>query len=261
MMTLKQRLASDELVRVMGVGRILHPNLVRIVGVHGGYHGLWIDLEHCGNGTEQVEIACGVARGVGLDVFCRLAPTDYASVTRCLEAGASGVMAAQIRTPEEAEQFVQWAKFAPRGQRGLNVGGWDADYARLSITQFMERSNRESFVSIQIETVEAVENVDAIASIDGVDLLFVGPSDLSQALGVPGEFLHGKCLAALDAVATACERHGKRWGAVAANPEHARCMIDRGLGMLSPSNDVKIVNAGLKAIETEYGAFFDRPIG
>ena len=81
------------------------------------------------------------------------------------------------------------------------------------------------------------------AAIDGVDLLFVGPSDLSQALGVPGEFLHPKCLAALDAVSAACRAHGKTWGAVSANPEHARAMIQRGLSMLSPSNDVKIVNA------------------
>lgn len=255
--SLKNRIERGEFVRVLGVGRVLHPNLVRIVGVHGGYHGIWIDLEHCGNAVENVEIASGIARSVGLDTFCRLAPTDYASVTRCLEAGASGVMAAQIRTPEEAEQFVRWAKFAPRGDRGLNVGGWDADYARLSIPQFTERANRESLVLIQIETAESVEHVDAIAAIDGVDMLFVGPSDLSLALGVPGEFLHPTCLAALDAVRAACERYGKRWGAVAANPEHARAMVDRGLAMLSPASDVKLLNAGLTAVARDFGDLFE----
>ncbi|MFQ5733885.1 MAG: HpcH/HpaI aldolase/citrate lyase family protein, partial [Planctomycetaceae bacterium] len=177
--------------------------------------------------------------------------------TKCLEAGGGGVMAAQIFSAEQAEEFVRWAKFAPRGARGLNTGGWDARFASIPVTEFCEKSNRESFVAIQIETAQSVEECDAIAAIDGVDLLFVGPSDLSQSLGVLGDFMNPRCLSAIDRVAAACRNHGKHFGAVCVNPEHAAMLIDKGCKMLSPTSDSKIVNAGIAAVKKEYGAYFE----
>lgn len=256
METIKQRLARGQLVRALGVGRVLHHNLVQITGIHGHYHCLWYDLEHVGNSIENLEVALLAARAHGLDTFVRIAPTDYAIVTRCLEAGASGVMTAQITSAAQAEEMVQWLKFHPRGRRGLNTGGFDAGYTKLTIPQFFEKSNRESFLAIQIETLGALEECDAIAAIDGVDLLFVGPSDLSQALGVPGDFFHADCVAALDRVAAACRRHGKHWGAVCMNAKHASLMLERGCKMLSPASDVKLVVAGLQAVERDFPEIF-----
>src|SRR5690606_20619941 len=126
----------------------------------------------------EIELAVIAGRSVGLDSFVRIAPTDYAVVTRCLETGAGGVMAAQIRSAEHAEEFVRWAKFAPRGARGLNTGGFDGGFGNRSPADFTAGANRDSFVAIQIETLGAVEECDAIAAIDGVDHLFVGPADL-----------------------------------------------------------------------------------
>ncbi len=97
-------------------------------------------------------------------------------------------MAAQIFSAAQAEQFVRWAKFMPRSARGLNNGGFDAQYGRIPPAEFCQKANRETFVAIQIETLGAVEECDAIAAIDGVDLLFIGPVDLSQSLGVTGTF-------------------------------------------------------------------------
>lgn len=248
----KQRLQRGELVLAVGVGRLAHHNLIQIIGTHSGFHAIWIDLEHGSLSTEQLEIATLAARGVGLDNFVRLAPTDYAAVTRCLESGAGGVMAAQITSAEHAEQFVQWAKFAPRGHRGLNTSGRDAGFAALSVTEFCEKANRETFVAIQIETLGALNECDQIAAIDGVDLLFIGPADLSQSLGVTGDFFHPKCIEAMDRVAEACRKHGKHWGAVCVNPEHAERMIDRGCRLLSVTNDVRLVHAGLDAVQQLY---------
>ncbi|MCA9079964.1 MAG: host specificity protein, partial [Planctomycetaceae bacterium] len=206
MTSLKNRLAAGEHVVVFAVSRLFHPNMIDMYALHGGFHGFWIDHEHTGFSNAEMETATRAGRAVGLDSFIRIAPTDYALVTRCLEAGAGGVMAAQINSAAHAEEFVQWAKFAPRGRRGLNGGGYDGKFGNLPPAAFCEQSNRESFVAIQIETLSALDECDAIAAIDGVDLLFVGPSDLSQALGVTGDFLHPKCLDALDQVAAACKR-------------------------------------------------------
>lgn len=256
MHSIKQRLANDELTMVMGVGRVMHHNLLQIVGIQGGFHALWFDHEHVGFSIEQLEVGTLACRSQGMDCFVRIAPTDYALVTKCLEAGGGGVMAAQIFSAEQAEQFVRWTKFYPRGARGLNTGGWDAQYASIPVAEFCEKSNRESFVAIQIETAQSVEECDAIAAIDGVDLLFVGPSDLSQSLGVTGDFMNRKCLDAIDRVAAACKKHGKHWGAVCVNPEHGAMMIEKGCKMLSPTSDVKTVISGIDAVKAEYAEYF-----
>ena len=193
---------------------------------------------------------------MGMDSFVRLAPTDYASVTRALEAGAGGVMAAQVRSAAEAEQFVKWAKFAPRGCRGLNTAGWDARFATVAPAKFAEQSNRESFVAIQIETAEALAECDQIAAIDGVDLLFLGPADMSQNLGVLGDFFNPKCLAAMDQIAAACANHKKPWGVVPVNPDYAGMCVEKGCRMLSVGSDVRLINAGIESIKKAYGKFF-----
>lgn len=254
--TIKERLHRPGIIRCMAVGRILHHNMLQIIGMHGGYHGLWFDIEHCNTSINDLEICAMAARSQGLDSFCRVAPTDYALVTRCLEAGTSGVMAAQINTVEQADEFVQWAKFHPRGWRGLNNGGFDGRYGAVPIQQYCEESNERTLVAIQIETAQSVEHCEAIAAIDGVDMLFVGPSDLSQNLGVTGEFFHEKCIAAIERVGKACRDSGKHWGAVCTSPEHAAMMLENGCKLLSPINDSRMVVAGLEAIRNRYESLF-----
>ncbi len=256
---LKQRLQSGEQLVVFAVGRMFHPNIVHYIGMQGGFDGVWIDVEHAGFGVSEIEAAVTAAMAHGLESFVRVPPTDYATVTRCFESGASGVMAAQITSAEHAEEFVQWAKFAPRGRRGLNPLGHDGGFGTIPMAEFAERANREHFVGVQIETAGAVEQVDAIAAIDGVDMLFVGPSDLSQALGVTGDIMHERCLAAVDAVAAACQAHGKRWGAVTPTPEYASLLIEKGCTLISPTNDVKLVTSGLAATKERFSELWPLP--
>ena len=252
MQKIKEKLARDELVRIIGVGRLMHHNFVQILGIQGGFDGLWFDHEHVGFSTESLEIATLAARSVGLENFVRIAPTDYAVVTRSIEAGGGGVMAAQIHSAEQAEEFVRWSKFHPRGSRGLNIGGVDGRFGSVPPAEFCEKSNQDVFVAIQIETLGAVEEADQIAAIDGVDLLFVGPSDLSQSLGVTGDFFHEDCIAAIDRVSAACRNHGKSWGAVTIGPKHTEMCYEKGCRMISPTSDSKLVNAGVAAIKEQY---------
>lgn len=260
MPTLKQRLAAGEFVRICGVGRLPHHNLIHILGLSGGFHGIWFDMEHSGFTPQELEIVTMAAREHGMDTFCRVAPTDYATVTRCLESGTSGVMAAQINSAAQAEEFVQWSKFSPRGWRGLNTGGWDAKFTTQPVIEFTKRANAETFVAIQIETLAAVEDCEAIAAIDGVDALFVGPSDLSQSLGVIGQFFHEKCLAAIDKVSQACRNTGKPWSAVTFNAEHAEMLISKGCRMLSPTNDIRLTVAGVNSVKRDFEALFAKTV-
>ena len=249
---LKSRLRAGERLVVFGVGRMFHPNLVRYLGMQDDFDGLWIDVEHAGATVRDIENATSTGLGYGLEAFVRVPPTDYATVTRCFESGAVGVMAAQIHSAAQAEEFTGWAKFAPRGHRGMNPLGYDGQYGSLSLAEFAERANEQTVVGIQIETAQAVDEVDGIAAIDDVDFLFVGPADLSQALGVTGAFTDPRCLDALDRVAAACVAHGKHWGVVTPSPEYASMVLEKGCTLISPTNDVKLFAAGLEAVKEAY---------
>lgn len=252
----REILAKNDLVRLFSVGRLLHPVTIDMFSLAGGFDGFWMDQEHGGLTYEQVQMSSICARANNLDCFVRMAPTNYAQVTQNLEAGAGGVMAARIFTAQEAEEFVQWAKFAPRGSRGMNTSGWDARYTHKSMGQFATDANRDHLVAIQIETKSALEQADAIAAIDGVDVLFVGPADLSQALGILGKPADEKIFAAFGDVAKACKKHGKHWGTVPVDPAYAQRCYEMGCRMLSIGGDIVTYKRGIEVTKSAYQAFF-----
>ncbi|MBS0209556.1 MAG: host specificity protein [Planctomycetes bacterium] len=254
----KEILAAGELARVFCVGRLPTTVTVDLFALAGGFAGFWIDQEHVGLTWQEVQTLSVAARANGLDCFVRMAPTDYAAVTQNLEAGAGGVMAAQIQSAAHAEQFVQWAKFAPRGLRGLNTQGRDANYTHKPPIQFAADANRENFVAIQIETLGSLDEVEQIAALADVDLLFVGPSDLSQALGVLGQFDHPKLWEGIERIARACKAHGKHWGTVPADPKFADRCYELGCRMVSIAPDVRALRLGIDAAKTAYGSLFQK---
>jgi 4-hydroxy-2-oxoheptanedioate aldolase len=252
METLKARLAQGQSVNVCALGRLFHHNLVQMIGMSGGFQGFWFDLEHTGMSIQDVEIGAAAARAVGLDCFVRIAPSDYGIFSRCLETGVSGVMAAQVHSLEQAQQIVKWCKFYPQGNRGMNNGGFDAGFGKLGLAEYSEKANRETLVIIQIESGEAAQNADAIAGLPGVDMLFIGPADLSQNLGVAGDFLNPKCLAAMDLVSAACQKHGKPWGVVPIDQKYAALCYSKGCRMFSNAADFRIVSLGLAAVKQKF---------
>jgi 4-hydroxy-2-oxoheptanedioate aldolase len=249
----KQRLAANELVRVFAVSRLPSPVLIDMIGLAGGFDGFWIDQEHSAVTYDQILTLSLAARANRMDSFVRMAPIGYWQVTQNLEAGAGGVMAAQIHSVEQAEQFVQWAKFAPRGCRGINTGGRDADYSHKSAAQFAADANRDHLVAIQIENAAAVDAADGIAGLDGVDLLFIGPADLSLSLGIVGQFHHEKLWEAIGKVAAAARRHGKHWGAMPSDPQFATRAVDQGCRMITVGNDILAFRRGIEALKAAYG--------
>ena len=253
---LKEWLRQGQVVRVFALGQLCHPKVIEMLGVHGGWHAVWLDQEHGGLTLDQLEQGLRAARAAGLESFVRLAPTDYATVMRPLEAGAGGVMAAQVRGAAQAEEVVRWAKFAPRGVRGFNSSGFDGGYGTLPFQEYTRRANEQTFVAIQIEHRDAVAEVGAIAAIPDVDLLFIGPADLSQSLGVPGEWDHPKLWEAVERVAAAARAHGIHWAILPPSPAHARRCVALGCRMLSLGLDVWTVHKGLQAFQGEYAEFF-----
>jgi 2-dehydro-3-deoxyglucarate aldolase/4-hydroxy-2-oxoheptanedioate aldolase len=253
---LKELLAQGNLTRVFALGQLCHPKVVEMVGLQGAWDAVWFDQEHVGLSTEQIEHAARAARAVGLDSFVRLAATDYATVMRPLEAGAGGIMAAQVRSAKEAEQIVTWAKFQPRGLRGVNGTGVDGNYGSLSIKDYFRKANAETLVAIQIEHADAVEDVERIAAIKDVDVLFIGPADLAQSMGLAGEWEHPRLWQAIERVARASKDHGVAWAVLPFNLDFARRSMELGCRMLSLGLDVWTMQRGLKMVQSDFSEFF-----
>jgi len=254
--TFKQRLQAGEILRIFALARAIHPLIIELFGRAGGYDGFWVDQEHASVSTEQMLVASVAARANNFDMFVRIPPSGYWQVTQCLEAGASGVMCAQIHSVEQAKQFVSWCRFAPEGVRGLNNNGCDADYTFKPQPQFVSDANRDVLIGIQLETLGALENVTKIAELSGVDLLFVGPSDLSLALGVVGQFHHERLWEAITAVSRACQQTGKSWGCVAPDARFAERARALGCRMLTVGNDVLALRRGIEALKSTFAETF-----
>jgi 2-dehydro-3-deoxyglucarate aldolase/4-hydroxy-2-oxoheptanedioate aldolase len=253
---IKQLLAEGRFVRLFGVGQLYSPKLIEIIGEHGEFDGLWLDGEHAGLSMKEIEVATLAAKAHGLDHFVRMPATDYATVMRALEAGAGGVMVSMVRSPADAEQAVRWAKFWPRGERGMNGGNRDGRFGLTPLAEYVKKANAETFVGIQIETAGAIDSVAEIAAVPDIDLLFVGPADISQVMGVPGDFENPRCLDTIERIARACAEAGKPWGIVPRGPDYAERMKSWGCKMFVLGFDIHAFHAGIQAAKERYSSFF-----
>jgi 4-hydroxy-2-oxoheptanedioate aldolase len=255
---IKQMLSEGKVVRTFGLGQLLSPKLIEILGEHGGFDALWLDAEHAGLTMKEIELATMAARSYGMDHFVRLPATDYATVMRPLEAGAGGLMFSMVRSPADAEQAVRWAKFWPRGERGLNGGNRDGRFGLTPLAEYTAQANAETFIGVQIETAGALASLKDIAAIPDVDLLFVGPSDLSQVLGVTGDFENPKCLDAIENLARVCADAGKPWGVFSRGPEYSIRMQNWGCQLFVLGADLHVAHAGIRSLKERYASFFPR---
>ncbi len=253
----KSLLATDRLVRVFCTGRLVHPVTIQMFGLAGGFDGFWLDQEHAGISIEQITVSALAGRASGMGSFVRMPLTGYAAVTQSLESGVDGVMAAQVAGSAEAEQFVRWATFAPRGVRGVNTQGADAHFTGKSSAELARDANRDHFVAIQIETLGALDQVDQIAQIEGVDLLFIGPQDLAASLGVLGQLGHARVWEAIERIAAACRNRGKAWGIVPWEPAAAQRVVELGCRMLSITSDVQALRLGIETVQARFAAVND----
>ena len=172
-----------------------------------------VDTEHSPAGIESAAAQIAAAQGAGLTALARANEISRTAVLRLLDVGAQGVVVPCVETVEEVRELVRYAKFAPLGNRGFcptRDGGWGFDAESLQGTEaYFARCNRETLLLPQCETRGCLEHIEEITAMDGVDGIFVGPFDLSIALGHPGEFNAPVVHDAILRVQAACKRSGK----------------------------------------------------
>lgn len=225
-----------------------------------GFDGIWMDLEHHTYSAETAATLMRAARVGTSDIMARPAKGEFMRMGRLLEAGAQGILYPRCDNADEAREVVTWAKFAPLGRRGIDGANPDMPYCTQPLTDYLRFANEETFIAIQIEDPAALVHADAIAAVEGVDVLFLGPGDFSILSGIPGQFDHPIIRNAIQTVAAAARKAGKHWGMPCLSLERAREWYDLGARFLCHGADILMVKDGLASIRKQFasmGVTFD----
>lgn len=198
---------------------------------------VWLDLEHVGNTLGVIENQIRAAKACGIDALVRVARGSYSNLIQPLEMDAAGIMVPHVMNVEDAKQIVRQTRFHPIGRRPLDGGNADGAYCQAPLQAYLKHANEQRMLVLQIEDPEPLDDLDAIASLEGVDMLFFGPGDFSHAIGHAGQFDHPDVVAARRRVAQACQHHGKFAGTTATT-DNLKEMIELGYRFLSIGADV-----------------------
>ena len=220
------------------------PELVELMA-STGFDAIWICLEHKRIDPALMYALIQACRLGGADALVRVKPANHADVLWLLESGARGLMLPRVRHPDEVREVVAAMKFFPQGRRGADVIHTDSDFGRMALPDYIQSANRETFLVVQIEEPDVVPHLDAIASLPGVDALFVGPGDLTLGLGQTGPLDGPEVMQIVGAVAEACRRHGKRAGIPCAADQVGKYRA-LGFTFFNVISDYRCVTHGLK---------------
>jgi 2-keto-3-deoxy-L-rhamnonate aldolase RhmA len=169
---------------------------------------LMVDMEHSSANSETVQNLVRAARAAGLVPLARVAENQYPYIARILDMGAMGVMVPRVDTADQARHALSCAKYPPKGTRGFGGRSVVIDYEAATIADIVSWVNDHTLFIVQIESGDAVANLEAIVRVPGIDVALIGPTDLSISLGVPGDFDDPRFVAAVERTFEVCLRNG-----------------------------------------------------
>ncbi|MCA9041905.1 MAG: 4-hydroxy-2-oxovalerate aldolase [Planctomycetaceae bacterium] len=211
-----EKIRAGKVARICCLGHVI-PAYIKFAAEFG-YDGIWFDNEHRAMSDREVQMMLAYFHLHDIDCILRPPTLEKTRLYRYLEDGATGLMIPHVSTPERAHELAQAVRFPPIGDRGLDGAGLDSDFMFDDVDEYVKFANKETFLCVQIETVTAVNNAEAIAAVSGVDCLFVGPGDLGLRLrnmeNPPFDIA-----TAQKTVSAAVKKHGKSWGQPAFSKE------------------------------------------
>jgi 4-hydroxy-2-oxoheptanedioate aldolase len=221
------------------------PSLTEIAGI-AGFDFVVIDTEHGPLQPMDVMNHVRAAEAKGITPICRSTNGETTTILRILDVGAHGVQVPQVNSAAEAAQAVAAAKYYPEGSRGMAIPR-ALDFGLNDLMGSFTRSNREALIVVHCETAASLNSIEEIAGVDGVDIIFLGPFDLSQSLGIPGQVNHPSIQKAAKTILTACERNGKAAGIFASDGVQAKQRMEEGFQYVTINMDLTLY--GLKCRE------------
>jgi 4-hydroxy-2-oxoheptanedioate aldolase len=251
-----ERLRAGKVAQTFNVSLGVSPLAVELAG-RCGADGIWLDSEHRPFTQQDLYTLIMACRLADTDAMVRIRKGEgYTSFFRPLEDGAAGILVPHIKTREEAEWVVYNAKYPPVGRRGVENVMPDADLGFADSLAYLEHANRETFVAIQIEDVEALDNLDDIIGTPGVEFLFVGPADLGLSMGIPFDIENPRMQEAIKKVASAAAKAGKYWGLPVGNVAAAQRYYDLGARYFNLGGDYGLLREGFTRLRREFTGVF-----
>ena len=206
-----------------------------------GFDFLLIDNEHSAYSLETVNDMIRAAKPTGIVPIVRVPEAEYYLIARRLDIGAQGVMIPRVETRETVELVVRSVKYPPVGSRGYGVRVIHTDHEKVSIKEAIDHFNEDTLVVIQIESKRAIDHIDDLMSVEGVDVGLIGPSDLSISLGVPGEPNHPLMIEYIERMVEGCIRNGVAAGIHIPDMDALRRWREKGMRFLAYSNDIGLL--------------------
>lgn len=242
----KPKLAQGGRVYGAMVFELFSPGLPQICK-NAGAEFILYDMEHTGLSFETLKTQFALCRGLGLVPMVRVPRGEYHFIARALDVGAMGIMVPMVGTAEEAAHIVSCTRYPPLGRRGAAFGFAHDDYQGGDVAQKIAALHARTMVIPQIETDEGLRNAEAIAAVEGVDALWVGHFDLTNFMGIPGQFQHPDYLAGIARVVKACESNGKTAAFLATDDAWARDYAQKGFRLMAYGIDQAMLQNALQA--------------
>ena len=225
------------------------PVAVEIVS-HSGYDWLLLDTEHSPNDVPDVLAQLQAAQSGTASCIVRPAWNDMVLIKRYLDIGAQTLLLPFVQNPEEAKRAVEWTRYPPKGVRGITGSGRASRYGRVK--DYLKNASSEICVLVQVETREALKQIDAIASVDGIDGVFIGPADLHASLGRTGEIAHPEVKPLIDQAIRRIRKSGRAPGILTPNEADARRWLDCGALFVAVGADVGILARGAESLADKF---------
>lgn len=228
------------------VGEFATPGIGYILKEAGCEH-VFFDMEHSGQGFETLARVLRYFEAASLPAFVRVPSDSYDHIARALDCGAQAIIIPMVGSAEQAREIAAKMKYTPKGRRGLAPALGNDFYRMRPVGEFLNDANARTKLICLIETAQGIQNVDEIAAVEGVDVLWVGHLDLTASMGIPAQFEHPDYIAALNKVAASGKRYGKPLGRLVTDQAEGIALAAQGWELITYHGDVWLLQTAIKA--------------
>ena len=245
--SLRDALRGESLVLCLALMNSRTPDVPAIAAA-SGYDAVYVDLEHTSTSLETAAMLCASATGAGIWALVWVSSQEPSLIARVLDMGATGIIVPHVNSASEAQRVVAAARFPPVGHRSISGPNALSGFAARTATELTEVLEARTVVAVMVETPDAVRDADAIASVEGVDMVLIGPSDLTAEMGIHGQYENERFRDAVDSVAAACRTHGVALGMAGIKSlDLLKRFVGLGLRFISAGTDVGMMTEAATA--------------